>query len=319
MILKYGEFINELFDTPKPSTTKQKDYNDAKKAEYDAYYNRLDRDYNAIYTHKDFQKIWKILERDCEKFLKEIRYSGSDLLFRGVSQLESNAAYGMDKRRVRKDRQPKDMYKNVHELFDSKFMDKFGAKLRSSGAFTTKDPLQASVYSNYSTIKKRKEPFLFFPKGDYRYFWNPDVDDLYTKIEFETWYYKSDYLNSDHRLLDLEFDEQDWFKIYGNPNQDWNEFSNIKRIRPYHNIKGGGKGKFIDEKWIPEKSFDEYLEDVKKQIKIDLENNTTKLVEGYREGGISEVTHQEVTFMCDEYYLVDDSFLFKILKKIKKI
>lgn len=312
MILKYDQFITELFDSPKITPTKSKKLIEYDQIRYDTYYGRLNRDYESIYKHSDFQKIWKILERDCDKFLKELESSGSDLLFRGVRQLDSNVSYGMDKRSVRKDRSPKDMLSSVQNIFDSKFYEKFGYKLRSTGVFTTKDPIQAETYSSHSKVKKRKEPFLFFPKGDYRYFWNPNVDDLYTKIEDEIWYYKSEYTEKSNEYLeDMEFDTLDWFKIYGDPNETWNIHSDWKE-------KGGGNGKFIDGEWVPDKSFDEYMDDLKKQIKMDLDKNTTELVEGYREGGISEITHQEITFICDEYYLVDDAFLFKILKKIKK-
>ena len=123
----------------------------------------------------------------------------------------------------------------------------FGIKLRSEGVFATKDPKDAKVYSGYDNIRKRRQPYLFFPIGDYQYFYNPDVYDLYWEIRDQDWYYN--YLTNDNIELDIE-----------------------------------------------------QIED---------------LVNGYEKGNFKDITYQEITFICDEYYLVDDVFLFKILEKIE--
>jgi hypothetical protein len=307
MILNYKDYIKEIFNYPKITKYTNDDIikNDIER--YDRYYQRLNLEYEQIYNHSDFQKIWRLIEKDCKPFLDEIKRTGSDLIFRGVNQLDSNVAYGMDKRRSRRDRQPKDMNPVIQKEFDEKFLDKFGIKLRSEGTFTTKDPLQAEAYSRYSQSRKRKEKFLFFPIGDYKYFWNPEVDDLFTKIEDQQWYYKRSF-NPDYTFADIDCEKDEWNSKWGDPEEKLNAWTSL----------GGGKGKRINNEWIPDLSFEEYLEQQKKKLLSECDENISKFVNGYKNTNIEDVKHQEITFICDEYYLVDDVFLHKIIKKIKK-
>lgn len=313
-ILNYYQFINEVFDLVKTyshMTDKAKDW---EKSRYSEYYDKLNREYDDTYKHSDFQKIWKILERDCKPFLEEIKKSNSDLIFRGVHKdLDNNVTYGMDKKAVRRNRYSKDMNPEIQQLFDDKFAEKFGVRLRSECIFASKDPLTAMNYSGHSQeiSRKRKQPYLFFPIGDFNYYWNPDVYDLFTQVEDVDWYYKWFYLEGgDIGDYDLGYEKSDWFSIYGNPDEKsggWND------------VKGGGKGKIIDGEWVPDLSFEDYLEEVKEKIQSNAEEEIKKIVDGYKQGGLTDIKHQEITFDCDEYYLVDDVFLYKILKKIKRM
>ena len=78
--------------------------------------------------------------------------------------------------------------------------------------------------------------FMFFPKNGFRYFWNPNIDDLFTELR----------------------DNFDWYE----------EFDNIEIT-------------------------DEVLSDI------------NWIVNGYQEGSINKVNLQEITFICDEYFLID--------------
>ena len=89
---------------------------------------------------------------------------------------------------------------------------------------------------------------MFFPKNGFRYFWNPEVDDLFTLLRDDiSWYEKDPFF--------------------------WN--SSEKR-------------------------------------------EFQQIIDGYQEGGIEKVKWQEITFVCDEYYLLDldyyDQFLNYFIK-----
>ena len=230
------EKINEVFFKDKGVVKFDRDY-----------YDKLKTEYSETYNEKDLEKVWHLLKKDCHRFLKEIK--GSDLLFRGMhNELKNEPVYGLERKKVRKSRAPKDMDIDAHKEFDRQFKEKLGIKLRSEGVFVTKDPKDAKVYSGYDNIRKRRHPYLFFPIGDYQYFYNLDVYDLYWEIRDQDWYLN--YLTNDNIELDIE-----------------------------------------------------QIED---------------LVNGYKKGDFKDITYQEITFICDEYYLVDDVFLFKILEKIEK-
>lgn len=41
-----------------------------------------------------------------------------------------------------------------------------------------------------------------------------------------------------------------------------------------------------------------------------------RIVYGYRRGGLKDVKRQELTFICDEYYIVGIVLLFRIAEKL---
>ena len=103
-----------------------------------------------------------------------------------------------------------------------------------------------SIAKDYG--KFRNTAFLFFPKNGFRYFWNPQIDDLYTDLrDNRSWYNKETF--------------------FWNPSEK-REFQEI--------------------------------------------------IDGYQEGEIEKVKWQELTFICDEYYLLDleyyDQFLNYFIK-----
>lgn len=199
------------------------------------------------YKKKRFKKLIEILERDCKKFMDELRSSKSELLFRGAA-LDFNKN-GFMVKEVRKNRTPKDMDVVVSSEFDNQFYEHFGIRLRSEGVFCSKNPLTAATYGEYCSDKRRTRVALFFPIGKYKYYWNPEVMDLYTEVDGSDWYYNQ---------------------------------MNKKKI----------------------------LKNSRSEIK--------ELVLKYRKGGLRNIKEQEVTFICDEYYLVDDEFLTPIMKYLGK-
>ncbi|CAG7581450.1 MAG: hypothetical protein SLAVMIC_00848 [uncultured marine phage] len=93
------------------------------------------------------------------------------------------------------DRKPLDMNLGTHKLLDEYFDKKFGVRLRSKGVFT----------STWLLAKSYGIPFLFFPTGNFDYYWSPEVRDLYKAVDQTDWYdeiynYPDNYDNSFLRL-----------------------------------------------------------------------------------------------------------------------
>ena len=138
-----------------------------------------------VQLNDSFEEIIGILERDCKPFLDEIisnykpDYPG--IIFRGSRpsyRLEINNLE-LYKKSSRQDREPLDTDGDISKMFDDIFEKKFGVRPRSSGVFATKFSSTTSAYG------KR---YIFIPIGEYKYYWNPNFDDLFTKINSERWY-----------------------------------------------------------------------------------------------------------------------------------
>lgn len=148
----------------------------------------------------EFDKIKRILERDCSKFINEIK--SEDLLFRGMKKLPDNTynnINGIWLKQARKNRSPIDIDTDIDNHFNIFSKEKFGIPLRKQGVFATKDPLIAKGFSDHL---KTQRPYIFFPIGDYKYFWNPEITDLYNYLEDQEWY--NDF-ESEKRLEDINF------------------------------------------------------------------------------------------------------------------
>jgi hypothetical protein len=78
------------------------------------------------------------------------------------------------KKKVRKDRKPKDMDIKTHKELNKLFHKKFGWKVRSEGLFCTGNINEAGGYGY---------EFLVFPIGEFKYVWSPEIRDLYSFIE----------------------------------------------------------------------------------------------------------------------------------------
>jgi hypothetical protein len=135
---------------------------------------------NRKVNKDNFTDIINILERDCKPFLDEVKTNNIGPIFRGT-QLVNNTGYykvdGLYKRQVRQDREPRDTKEDISKLIDDCFEEKFGVRVRSKGVFTTKKKI-----GTYGT------PYLFFPIGEYKYYWNPLYYDLYASIKNMDWY-----------------------------------------------------------------------------------------------------------------------------------
>ena len=214
---------------------------------------------NEFSSDNKFDKIISILESDCGEFLNLLRENKISSLYRGFLTSaeifrnkmgykgpgnQTNILDGVWKIEPIEKRKAKDTNLEISELIDSGLERKFGIPLRSKGVFATKN---LSIASDYAGLDRLNNTYMFFPKNGFRYFWNPNVDDLFTELR----------------------DNFDWYEEYDNIEITEEVLSDIN--------------------WI---------------------------VNGYQEGNISRINLQEITFICDEYYLVDLEYFDEFEKYI---
>lgn len=250
------------------------------------------------YDDEEFEEIISILEDECKEFLDEVKQSKVGPIFRGAKNIDDTYTKGLGVKGSRIDREPLDTRRDVSKILDNFFEEKFGVKLRSSGVFASKLPTVASDYGR---------PFLFFPIGDYKYYWNPDVKDLYGDMEGEHWYYYS---------------ESDWEWQYGPGNTgDWCyngvDYGNdiitaVKRVKEDNTDLSNKSFEYVQKilDWEPACSLGDYMEEAKQELQDNLEN----IVYGYVDNQMDKIVDQEITFVCDKYYLVDPAFYVKYLE-----
>jgi len=194
--------------------------------------------FENLETEMDFDKIVEILSTECSEFLDLLDEKDIKGLYRGATIHDTPIVDGFWKMKPFENRLSRDTKPHISKLLDEGFVNKFGIPLRSKGVFVTKD---LSIATDYGRFKK--EAFLFFPKNGFRYFWNPQIDDLYTELRDNTsWYNKEPFF--------------------------WNSSEN--------------------------RDFQE-------------------IIDGYKEGNIEEVKWQELTFICDEYYMLDLKYYDKFV------
>lgn len=259
------------------------------------------------YDDDDFKNIISILERDCKQFLNEIKKIGQPL-FRGTRNFDEFDT-GIGDRLVSGDREPVDTNKDISNIIDSYFQEKFGIKLRSSGIFATKLP---NVASDYGT------PYLFFPVDGYEYYWSKDITDLYGIIEPEEWYYSAtkDYDNLESRW-DMSYGENteggEWY--YNDYGYGHDIISAVKKVKDNNPELKSKSFEYVKNilTWEPDIDFDSY----KENMDDILHDNVKKIVDEYQKGNLDKVTNQELTFICDKYYLVDPGFYQKFIEYLK--
>lgn len=235
-------------------------------------------------ARKRFEPIRQQLESECSKFINELKESKSDIIWRGSTRGPEESSFDMignkdsiiELRKVRKNRRPRDIDFDIQELFDFYARKHFNIGLRSSGVFTTKSYLDSTEYGI---------PFIFFPIGNYEYYWNPNIRDLYSRFEDLP---IANYFISrrDDYLRDVFHEE--WLELNDDP---------------------GKSAKDMDD-WYDEKSrevieeFEDYVDDIVREYKSN------------KSSSLGEVANQEILFICDEYYLINPAYAHFIYEMI---
>jgi len=107
--------------------------------------------------------------RDCQPFLRDLDLKNPRFLYSGRKRDTD-----WFEQKVRSDRQPKDLSKDIHKDFDDEFLKQFGWRPRSNGLFCTGEEASAYEYGN---------TFMIFPKGQYKFVWSKRIWDLYIHIK----------------------------------------------------------------------------------------------------------------------------------------
>jgi hypothetical protein len=261
-----------------------------------------DKGYDDNGVDVDFENIIEILERDCSDFLSEISsFKDIELLFRGSSAAD-DVDNGIWQKSSNTDRIPKDTSTDISDIFNDYFLEKFGIKLRAVGVFTSKSVNVASDYG---------KPYIFFPKGKYKYYWSYDIDDLYSHVEGKDWYYRNyDDLSYNWERIFGESKEGEWCYdgvCYGSDITYSSEEAKLDNDE-LKNMSSANIKKLLY--WKPGIELDDYIYNIKE----DGEDEIKSIVSRYQEGGLEDIANQEITFKCKDYYLVDIAFYNKIIK-----
>ena len=290
---------------------------------------------------KELAKLVIMLKQECPQYIEDLkrwnkgRKIGSHpsesnpplMLWRG-----SNTGVGLNEaklKKVRKDRQPLDMSQDIQQQFDDVFDNKFGFRPRSEGSFSTFDEYTAERYGT---------SFLIFPKGKYRTIWTNEFTDLwdYISTEYGTIFSKI----KEHLIKDRNYKEL-VIKYKGIDTGVTVNEEQYNRLKDKYDLKHELSGHFAK---LPHKTMlrvykqsfedfyskadkkdmsvyrpsDEYTDlqysDLKaEQIEFMRYDAITDIVNTYQEDNLDDLLRgvkdilpeNEITIMCDEYYLVN--------------
>ncbi len=125
------------------------------------------------YLNENVDELVELLKRDCQPYLKQFKRTKT-LFYSGRSYNKQNpmGPYGLKK--IRKDRKPKDIPEDVHNIIDSEFQKRHGVRPRSESIFTFTNPLKTEGYG---------KPHVVIPKDNFQSWWHPKIEDLYNELE----------------------------------------------------------------------------------------------------------------------------------------
>ncbi len=154
--------------------------------------------------------LLELIHKECKPWLKEIGNFNITVVknpvFRGVEQ--SIRLFRVLKGTRRTDREPKLTQKEVFEIFDKAFADRFGWWVRSKGVFTGSE----HVSDTYGTS------YVFFPMGKYRYVWSNEYNKIWHNLTHpDTWEMMTDTGRKKH-LISQKIDAAADVKFYNNKN-----------------------------------------------------------------------------------------------------
>jgi len=112
----------------------------------------------------------ELIEKNCQPFLKDLKkLNNKNLLYSGRP-----VTINFTKKKVRKNRKPKDTPEKLHWLMDDWFFKKFGVRSRSNSIFCTFEDDEAEDYGEIHVI---------FPISKYKAVSSDAILDLYTFFE----------------------------------------------------------------------------------------------------------------------------------------
>lgn len=249
-----------------------------------------------------FNVYWPKVKLECAKFIEDLsktqknkKLAQRNLCWRGTDKYGPTDIVLLT---PRQDRVPKDMEIDIHDYLNNEFHRQFGFYARSQGVFATFDVGTADDYGR---------PFIFFPVGNYKFLYNPEISDLYTHAS------------------DFSFDDSGWEDEFNNEygehtdqgswyyeGEDLGTSDEDEAVMEVRAIEGWGSDEIGDHEiydrlqWVPEVTYEEFEEEKIESAKRDLEY----AVDGYEYGRLKQVTNKsnELMFKCKKYYLIGERY-----------
>lgn len=214
--------------------------------------------------------VFGILKKDCPQTLKILSKSNFAYF---IYRASKKTVGTIEKITPRNNRIPKDMPTKLHNLIDNLFKKKFGWKARSVGVFA------ASQYFN--NFNEYGTEYLFFPIGQFKFVWSPEIKDLYEMFDWDTLSY---YKGGDVKKEVL-----------------YNDYNNYLDLHPGEDME-----------------YDEYIDKHEKIIDNAMKTRINDLVKTYTDKDLTKALEKghEIMFKCDKYYLVWPNE--EIMDKIKE-
>jgi hypothetical protein len=166
----------------------------------------IQKDYTAL----ELNMLLELVQKECNPWLREIGdFSITTIpnpVFRGVE--ENVRIFRVKKGTRRSDRIPKFTQKEVFEIFDKAFAEKFGWWARSRGIFTGSEHVAYSYGKTY----------VFFPMGKYKYVWSARYQDVWHNLTHPTFWEGLTDIERKKHLIGSKIKAESAVKKYNNRN-----------------------------------------------------------------------------------------------------
>lgn len=230
---------------------------------------------NFLYEKENFDHLINSLKKECKPILDFYKKNNwKKLLFRGIPDYSEE----IEKRKVRKNRQPFDTDEEIHEILNEYFIKKFNLPLRSISLFCSGNWDMADAYGDV---------FIIFPTGKFDCYWSEKIQDLWKELtngpRGERYYVYSHPLWAQKEKWKFEFKTRN--------------------------------SQFDSEKSISEYLKDEEKNWYEKKDKL-FGTLVDKYQKGSIEKAIN--FNGELMIVCDEYYMIGEKFFWSnVAKKLK--
>lgn len=258
--------------------------------------------------------IVQSLKKNCAPFIKELRKSGKNFIWRGTNKVSKKTIVQLT---PRQDRSPKDMPTEIHDELDERFYKKYGWRPRSEGVFTSPIKNHAKTYG---------EAYMFFPVGKYEYLYNPKIDDLFSYIEGEPSIY--DVFTNDDDLVSTH--EEEYYNMYGENSSGTWHYLGTDTYEQYeedaYESAAESEGINVEDlnsanmEWMPDVEIEDFISEKQEELRSEAEDLLNEIINNYRGTNLALATRMrsEIMFRCKKYYLVHEKFEHSMTEYILK-
>jgi hypothetical protein len=260
-----------------------------------------------------YESLMATLRKDCSKFIEEM-HGARRFFWRGTTA-DGNELVVTRKPRL-EDRRPLNTAPEIHDMMNKAFQEKYGWKVRN-GIFVTNLAIDAKSYGT---------PRIFFPKGDYTYLWSPDVSDLYVQMSKYDSLFDEDDRKQNWRTFQrsqINAKEGVWSATYNSKKFEGPRIDDIlddfEKKNPELTTRQDHQYDWKEEVWYcrivndvgqqvaavkftPKVSKARWMKDMKAKFDVKFK----EWIDSYRDYDLRLALNigHEVTFKCDEFYLV---------------